>query len=341
MAFTTTDKSLNKENIFKHLDSYQLFKAYCTGFKQIDSFFSSELRKDSDPSAHIIMWDGDLLYKDFGEERGYRIFDYIGHKYGLDYLNVLQKISADFNLGLGKSLSSTSGSSLVIPEKSSVDLKRIEKKSTIIEIRSRDWTGLDKQYWSQFGIPLKLLEYHNIRSISHYRITNNKKDNALYALNPYMIGYSFDYYWNDNVFRRKLYFPQIKGSGRFIANVDSTIVQGWTLLPKTGKVLFITKSYKDILIFNLLGYWAIAPNNEHSYIPESVMIKLKNRFENIHTWFDNDEGGIKGAAHFNSKFELKGTQNPIGEPKDPSDYVKKYNLKQFDMLVTNFLEICE
>jgi hypothetical protein len=137
-----------------------------------------------------------------------------------------------------------------------------------------------------------------------------------------------------------LYFPQAHGRGRFVSNVNNTIVQGWTLLPKhTGQdILFVTKSYKDILTFNLLGYWAIAPNSEHSFIPDKVMEKLKTRFNNIYVWFDNDEGGLKGGGGFAEKFSLPFTHNPIGEPKDPSDYVKEYNLNLFDKLVTQFLQ---
>ena len=337
MAFTSGEKSLTKDNILKQLDSYQLFRAYCPGFKEIGVMFSSEFRTDPKPSCHIIMWKGDLLYKDFGEG-SYRVFDYIARKYDTDYNGALIRVNNDFNLGLGGNVSSGSSPSLVVPEKASPDLYKQEHVPTVIEIQPRPWTKQDAKYWSRYGIPSRLLEYHNIKSISHYRITNAKKDKASYAVNPFMVGYSFDYYWNDGVFRRKLYFPQVKGKGRFISNVDATIVQGWTLLPKYGKILFITKSYKDILIFNLLGYWAIAPNSEHSYIPETVMEKLKARFENIYCWFDNDEGGIKGAKQFSEKFGLRMTHNPIGEPKDPSDYVEKHSLSDFDALVSKFLE---
>jgi len=337
MGFTPKDQSITSENILKQLDSYQLFKAYCPAFVALDKMFSSEFRADPQASCHIIMWKGDLLYKDFGEE-GYRVFDYIARKFETTYNGALQRVNNDFNLGLGGK-ASVASSSLVVPEKAGEDLTTYEKKPTIIEIQPRPWTKLDAAFWKgRYGIPSRLLDYHNIKSISHYRINSARKDNAMYALNPFMIGYSFDYYWSDDVFRRKLYFPQVRGLGRFISNVNDTIVQGWTLLPKYGKILFITKSYKDILIFNMLGYWAIAPNSENTYIPQSVMEKLKLRFDDIYCWFDNDEGGIRGATQFSGKFDLRMTHNPIGEPKDPSDYVEKYSLRDFDLLITNFLE---
>lgn len=336
MAFSSGDKSLTKENILKKLDSYQLFKAYCPNFKQIGVLFKSEFRKDEKPSCSIIMWEGDLLYKDFGEG-SYRVFDYIARKFGTDYQDALNRINRDFNLQLGYNKNDDDiGPSLVIPEKSDVDLSKYEKTPTIIEIQPRPWTKLDKQYWSQYSIPLKLLEYHNIKSINQYRISNEKRDKAYYPVNPFMTAYSIDYYWSNGIFRRKLYFPQAK-IRRFVSNVDATIVQGWTLLPKGGDILFVTKSYKDILIFNLLGYWAIAPNNEGAYIPDEVMEKLKKRFKHIFVWFDNDEGGIKGAKTFSERFNLQMTHNPSDEPKDPSDYVEKYNLNQFDNLISKFL----
>lgn len=336
--FTQSENSLTKENILKRIDSYQLFRTYCRNFKEVGKKFSSEFRKDKEPSCVIIFWDGDLLYKDFGEN-SYRVFDFIARKFDLTFGEVLKKVNADFGLGLGYNSNQSACTSLVIPEKTPDDSEIIDyaKKTTAIDIQPRNWTKQDKVYWDSYKIPLKLLEYHNIKSISQYRLTRNETDTSFYRVNPFMLAYSIDYYWNNGIFRRKLYFPQSK-LRRFIANVDATIVQGWTLLPKNGgKILFITKSYKDILIFNLLGYWAIAPNNEGAYIPSHVMDKLKTRWHHIYVWFDNDEGGIKGAKSFSEKFSLPMTHNPIGEPKDPSDYVKKYSLTKFDDLITNFL----
>lgn len=337
--FTDKSKSLTKENILSRLDSFQLFRAYCPNFTRLNSLFCSELRNDKSASCVVTVYKGDLFYRDFGKEKGLRIFDYIGEKYNLNFTDVLKKINEDFNLGLGYNTTDEKKTSLVIPEKSDIDYKSIPNTITRIDIRSRDWTDADKRFWNSYQIPLKLLEYHNVKSISHYWITNEKKKmyNVMYTVGKYTLGYSYDYYWNNGVFRRKLYFPQLNDR-RFVSNVDSTIVQGWTLLPKAGgDILFITKSYKDIFIFNLLGYWAIAPNNEGAYIPDEVMIKLKKRWKRIFVWYDNDDPGIEKASIFSEKYGLKWTYNPLSEPKDPSDYVKKYGLNQFDNLVNVFL----
>lgn len=337
--FTSGEKSLTKENILKHVDSYQLFKTYCKNFRELDKPFSSEFRTDNNPSCAVIVWKGDLLYKDFGEN-SYRIFDYISRKFDISYHESLQKVNNDFDLKLGYPVE-IEPATVITPMSSDIDLKKHEKRGTIIEISARDWTESDKRYWSSYRIPLQLLEYHNIKSISGYRITNSKKDRAYYAINPFQLAYSYDYYWSNGIFRRKLYFPRSKTT-RFISNVDNTIVQGWTLLPRNGgKILFITKSYKDILIFNLLGYWAVAPNNEGANIPDQVMHKLKERWENIYVWYDNDQTGITEGKKFAEKFELSFTCNPENYPKDPSDFVKKYDFDKFDALINNFLKKCQ
>jgi hypothetical protein len=285
------------------------------------------------------MWDGNLMYKDFGEPKGFRVFDYIARKFNTDFQGALKIINRDFGLSLGTDSVKSSDPAFVKPEKATFDLNQFEQQPTIINVQPRRWTDADREYWGRYSIPPMLLKHHNIRSISAYSIDSKYKDDVHYRLNQYTLAYSFDYYWHEGVFRRKIYFPQMKGKYRFVSNVNNTIVQGWTILPKQGSnVLFVTKSYKDILIFNLLGYWAIAPNSEHSFIPDKVMDKLKQRFSNIYVWFDNDKGGKEGAKSFAEKFSLPFTFNPDGEPKDPSDFVKKYSLKDFDKLVTQFLK---
>lgn len=337
--FISGEKSLTKENILKHVDSYQLFKTYCTPFKEINVRFKSEFYNDHNPDCVIVVWKGDLLYQDFGENEKYRIFDYISRKYNISYYESLRKINNDFGLKLGSSVEIEHPSLIAIPKVTKIDLKKHEKRGTVIEISPRNWTENDKKYWSSYKIPLKLLEYHNIKSIGYYRLTNEKKDKAGYPVNAFQLAYSYDYYWHNGIFRRKLYFPNAKNGSRFISNVDNTIVQGWTLLPrKGGNILFITKSYKDILIFNLLGYWAIAPNNEGALLPDQVMQKLMKRWKTIYVWYDNDETGIKKGMDFAQKYHLPFTCNPIGYSKDPSDFVKDHDLKRFDELVSNFLK---
>ena len=190
MAFIKGDKALTKENVLKKVQSYWIFKKYCSRFEQIEKMFKSEFRKEQKPSCHIVMWKGDLLYKDFGEKDGYRAIDYVARKFNTDFNGALRIINRDFNLGLGTSQDS-SGASPQIVENTIVDLQSYERKiPTVIEIKPRRWTKKDREYWSKYSIPLRLLKYHNIKSISHYRVTSENRGTYSSSLNPYMIGYS-------------------------------------------------------------------------------------------------------------------------------------------------------
>ena len=60
---------LNKQNVFdelnkKGIDDYNLFKNYCTNFKQVGKSFKD--RNEKDASAMIKLIRGKLVYSDFG-----------------------------------------------------------------------------------------------------------------------------------------------------------------------------------------------------------------------------------------------------------------------------------
>ena len=57
--------SLTVDNILKKITSYDIFRKYCLEFKEIGKAFHSPFRTDKHPSAFIIYYNGDLLFKDF------------------------------------------------------------------------------------------------------------------------------------------------------------------------------------------------------------------------------------------------------------------------------------
>ena len=62
-------KELNIENILEKISEYDIFKAYCPNFKDIDKKFIAVLNRsksESLPSANITYYRGKLWYKDFG-----------------------------------------------------------------------------------------------------------------------------------------------------------------------------------------------------------------------------------------------------------------------------------
>lgn len=188
-----------------------------------------------------------------------------------------------------------------------------------MQVKRQPLSRVDYKYWDQYHIT-ELLEESKTYPISHFKInhtTIKAKENT----------YSLDFYHDGIVFRRKIYQPLNKNF-KWISNITSLVVDGIKELPKTGDLLFITKSRKDRLELKKLGFNAIATNNEASFIPIKEYDELKQRFKRIILFFDNDEAGILNSIKFNKEFDIEYIIIPENEPKDISDYVKTYGLSK-------------
>lgn len=106
------------------------------------------------------------------------------------------------------------------------------------------------------------------------------------------------------------------------------ILECWDQLPDSGDILIITKSKKDVMTLYEAGYNAIAVKAESVIVSENSAELLNSRFSNIYTWFDNDDTGNKFSEIQNEKYGWKTLVFPKEYPKDPSDFVKKYDLNK-------------
>lgn len=316
---------LTQRNLFEKVDSLAIFGAYCKNFKEIGKNFSSEFRPDPHPSCRIENINGDLLYTDFGEA-SYRAIPFVMRKFNLDRHDVLRKINSDFNLDL---IDLTKSKTILPKTKvdtiSRINVKSKEKAVTQIKVKYQGFYKEDLQYWSNHGWTMDMLQRASIKPISNFWLT---MEHFGMIDVPFNVSdeqaYTFDYYLHNGVFRRKLYFPERLGNKRFISNVDNSIIQNWDILPKNGiDTLYITSSKKDTGPFwHLNGHNcnAVAPNNEGTFLPESVFLgKIKKRYPRIIIWFDNDETGVKNGLKYAKKYGIESYCNPFNAPKDPSD----------------------
>ncbi len=330
-------KPLTKENILSLISSYDIFKFYSPNFQKLNKLFKSDLRKENNPSCSITSINGDLLYTDFGLGKSFRCIDFVMFKYNLTYAEALQKINMDFNLGLGGNitLDTSTSQSPIIHKKINIQ----DKPPTIIQKKKRPFTKKDLQYWNEFYWTEEMLKLSKTESISHYWINGN-----MITVGD-ELAFSYEYYWHNGRFQRKLYFPE-RNQYKWISNVDNTIVQLVDVMPKYGDILFITSSKKDAGIFwrmNMEGMFrnivvhGVAPNNEVSFVPKEWFRKIKTRYKSIIIWYNNDFTGINNASKFSSEYEIPYCHNPIGSPKDPSDFCKEYGIKKFFNFVTDNL----
>ena len=325
---------LTKENIFKKITSFDIFKYYCSGFSKVGEMFKSELRDDSNPSCCISYIRGDLLYTDFGEG-SYRALDYVMRKYNLNYSETLHRINIDFNLGLGSPVPYSLGGVRSTPlTYGKMDFK--EKKPTILRKKQRPFTKKDLEYWNSFYWTEWMLNEAKTQSISHYWINDN-----MWAVKNDELAFSYEYYWHDERMQRKLYFPE-KEDFTWLSNVDNTIVQLVDVMPNKGDVLFITSSKKDAGIFwrmqleNMfpgLIIHGVAPNNEGAFVPENWFYKIKERWDKVIIWYNNDIAGIRNASKYSNLYSIPYFYNPLNSPKDPSDFSKNCSIFEFKKLI--------
>lgn len=184
----------------------------------------------------------------------------------------------------------------------------------------------------------------SIRPIDYFWLTMEHKGmiKMPYAV-PHELAYSYDYYRHNGIYRRKLYFPERDGKHKWISNVDNTVIQNWDLLPKGGgDLLFITSSKKDCGPFaRIYNKWnSVAPNNETNPLPESVFYgKIRPRWNRIILFLDNDETGIQNALKWSKIYNIEAYWNPIGSPKDPSDFWKAHGGREFNYQLQKLINV--
>jgi hypothetical protein len=201
---------------------------------------------------------------------------------------------------------------------------------THLRIKRRTWSSDDLAYWSSYYIPIKTLEKFDVSPIQYVFLQDiivwtHHVDNPIYAYKIY------------NGLKTYKPFAKTKHS-KWISSCTRYDVQGFKQLPKTGDLLIITKSLKDVMVLHELGYSAVAPHGENHAIPNDVIYNLQKRFKHIVVLYDWDYAGIRGAKSLEKKHKLNLIFIPQEHAvKDISDYVKKYTLTKGNKLIKDLL----
>lgn len=333
---------ITENELLSKLSEEQIANRYIKNFKTIGKAFNSEFRKDNSPSCFVFLNNGRLKYKDFGNpffSTMISMIEYVSYKYNEPIQASLNRISKDFGIiSDGKSYSDEKKIGIYNHKE-----KIISSSSLKIEIKKREWTKEDIKYWRQYYIPIEMLERNNICSISNYWLFKDNKQILSIELSKTHPSFSYNYYWNENIFRRKIYRPYSK-EYKWISNTDYTIVQNYLNIPKFGDLLFIQSSYKDCMVMELLGYYAIAPNAEGVWLAKNYWEKIKTRWDKIvifgnNDWEKTNNPGLIYAKKHSEKYKIPYIVNPYKEPSDISDYVKINGLEKGKILIERLLKI--
>lgn len=333
MTFHSNDGrycGLNKEEVLVRVSPLSIYERYLMHQVVVGKKYRSPFHEDKSPSFGIyVNRRGTLCFNDFSTGVGGDCFQFVMELYGLSFMEALQQINTDFNLGLGTK--SAVPAKRKTPE---VYQRTIEKLS--IQIKAKKFSKKELEWWGQYGITLEILKRFNVYSVSHLWI----KKKLVAVSKPHDPIFAYHFPDSDSL---KIYRPLNKRY-KWTSNTTATDIQGWHQLNKEAEKIIITSSMKDAMTLVSLGYSAIAPQSEGATLENSG---LKNWIQEsnaeFYLLFDNDQAGKKSALRWKEAFggfkilELP-CLTPSSTVKDPSDFVLAYGQSELKILLSTWLE---
>ncbi len=327
---------LTKEKIIEEIGDERIFRKYLGDF-QIGKVMQSPLKKDKNPSFSIFRpkkYPNRLFFKDFRIGTGDSImFVYYLLKFD-SYYDTLSQIAKDFNID-DKYITSiyTKNADKIEQVKNNIFYTSYDEskaKETVFQIKSRNWKKYDKKYWAQYGITYDILIKFKIKPIVNLFIND-----SVYSTSK--LTYAYPMIDEEGVTRYKIYQPNGEKM-KWLNNYLPDTISGYNELPKTGNYLIITKSLKDIMCLNGLGYKnVIAPQSESYNFQDFFIENMKKRFNRIIVFYDFDDAGIENAQKLVNKFNISSINTGSSVLKDISDYYKRYGKYASKQLMQHLL----
>lgn len=294
--------------ILSKVTEYDIYAKYIGQFK-VGMIYNSPFRKDKNPSFGIYYSKRtkQLLFKDHGTGECGNVIKFVSLFTGkTEYNDILSDIVDKLNI--------TNNTKLVSSK------QYIQPTETVIGVVRQEFTDVDINYWKQFNISINTLKKFNVNSIKYYLCNGivkgtYKRENPMYAYKVY------------NNF--KIYRPLADKYTKWRNNLTDYDIQGYEQLPQKGDILFITKSMKDVMCLHEMGYLAVSPSSESTFLPKDVLEQLKTRFKRIIILFDRDAAGVKRSRKLSRETGLEAMFiNKKFKAKDVSDAVKANSFEE-------------
>jgi DNA primase len=294
--------------ILSKVTEYDIYAKYIGQFK-VGMIYNSPFRKDKNPSFGIYYSKRtkQLLFKDHGTGECGNVIKFVSLFTGkTEYNDILSDIVDKLNI--------TNNTKLVSSK------QYIQPTETVIGVVRQEFNDVDINYWKQFNISINTLKKFNVNSIKYYLCNGivkgtYKRENPMYAYKVY------------NNF--KIYRPLADKYTKWRNNLTDYDIQGYEQLPQKGDILFITKSMKDVMCLHEMGYPAVSPSSESTFLPKDVLEQLKTRFKRIIILFDRDTAGVKRSRKLSRETGLEAMFiNKKFKAKDVSDAVKANSFEE-------------
>lgn len=288
MYSTKTAITMSLRDLLDKVDDYTIYSYYLGPFKP-GKLMNSPLRSDDKmPSFAIFATkDGALLFKDHGTGIAGNALKFLKLYRGIQTRDELErellKIVRKYN-----------------PEQNVRTVTRGNLVSSglpaDIGIVRQPFTDVDKKYWKQFHISIDTLKRFNVFSIKYYLC--NRVVRGTYKDNSPMYAYKvYDKF--------KIYRPLASKYTKWRTNLTNRHVQGLAELPyEGGNLLIITKSLKDVMCLHEMGFNAISPSSETTFIPDDILKSLRRKWKKIVIIFDRDATGMLKAREYSKKYKM-------------------------------------
>jgi hypothetical protein len=286
----------------------------------------SPFRVDNHFTVSFYKSKSDILYlHDFATNEHINCFQAVMKKFGVNFYEALDIIAKDFGLIEGNN-------DLKVRPLNIQPLK--ETESSRIQVQIKNYSNKELEWWKQFGISVKTLKKFHVFSIEHVFLNGELKFTSSEQCPIY--GYYFGKDKN-GIEKWKIYFP-LKTEYRFLNNLSKKVLQGYHQLPKTGELLVITKSMKDLMAMYEFGISAVSPNSETLFVDDKKLEEFKQRFKHILVIYDQDRPGKHNMWLIRKQHpELNYYFLPWYLSKDFTDSIKMVGVENMKDYVNEFM----
>ena len=327
MEFVVFQPKVTKDFILSKINQESIMNHYSGLDVSSKKLALSPLRNDNHVTVSFYKSKSGILYMhDFATNEHIDCWNLVMRLYNCNYYEALKIIAQDFGLIEGKSNNT--------PIKIVEPLK--ETETAKIQVQIKDFTEKELEWWKSFGISKKTLKKYHVFSLQHVFLNGELKFSSSEQCPIY--GYYFGKDKNSEE-KWKIYFPMNKEKGiRFINNLSKKILQGYHQLPKTGDLLVITKSMKDVAAMYEFGIAAVSTPSESTFVLDKQLEEFKSRFKHIIVIFDSDRPGKHNMWLIRKKYpELNYYVLPSNLEKDFTDSIKKIGVDKMRELVNQFM----
>lgn len=313
---------MSLRDLLDKVDDYTIYSYYLGEFK-VGQLMNSPLRSDDKMPSFAVFKsrNGDLLFKDHGTGISGNALKFIKEYKNIQTREELERelLRIVRRLNPNQTIRTTTYTNV------------ISSGTTDIGIVRQPFTEVDKQYWKQFHISIDTLKKFNVFSIKYFlcnRVVRGtyKEANPMYAYKVYD--------------KFKIYRPLASKYTKWRTNLTNWHVQGLAELPKEGgNLLIITKSLKDVMCLYEMGFNAISPSSETTFLPEEIIKSLRSKWKHIVILYDRDRTGMLKAREYSKRYKFDVLfVNKRFNAKDVSDAVKNNDFNTVRTWMTNELK---